>query len=444
MLPLADRSSDLLAAYTTLPGTAISLSSSNQLFHIAVVLPLPLPLLLPPSSAACSPRSRSRRCCCLPLPQRSLTAISTSHCNAQPSAAICPSAASSLLLPSSRCHLPFSLQPQRASLPAQCCQPLPQRSLAAISVPAPPLPLLPAAALPSPSPALCRSHTTLLPLSFPRCSGAGHTAAALHSSCPCFCLYYHPLPQLHDPSAAAAASVAAHATTIAPRDLAAPPVPPPSLPPLPLLHHCSSHPEAISLLNHCHFSSSLPPPLLPSPAPASLLPSRCCCSPQQGSTTPPEPSLPTHSSVAAASDRHILLKGHRLCCLAYHTAAFSSSSRTLLCRCLCPAALYLSFSFLLPSSPPAATTASFSPSAATTFMQPCPRQLGSLQPQPLPTPTLLLSSPCRASSSSTLAVVSIINAAASFAISAAPISTLPLPVTAALSHSRRRFAAFQR
>ncbi|RZS07580.1 hypothetical protein BHM03_00038440 [Ensete ventricosum] len=206
----------------------------------------------------------------------------------------------------------------------------------------------------------------------------------------------------------------------------------------------ATHPEAISLLNRCHFSSSLPPPLLPSPAPASLLPSRCCCSPQQGSTTPPEPSLPTHSSVAAASDRHILLKGHRLCCLAYHTAAFSSSSRTLLCRCLCPAALYLSFSFLLPSSPPAATTASFSPSAATTFMQPCPRQLGSLQPQPLPTPTLLLSSPCHASSSSTLAVVSIINAAASFAISAAPISTLPLPVTAALSHSRRRFAAFQR
>ncbi|RWW12018.1 hypothetical protein GW17_00024335 [Ensete ventricosum] len=115
----------------------------------------------------------------------------------------------------------------------------------------------------------------------------------------------------------------------------------------PLLRHRSSLPKAISLLNHYNISSSLLPPLV------------------------------VHSSVAIASDRHILLKGRHLCCLAYHNATFSSSnsSRTLLCnsRRLCPAALYLSFSLLLSSSSTTTTTTSFSPPAAIIVAQPYPR-----------------------------------------------------------------------
>ncbi|RWW11384.1 hypothetical protein GW17_00025010 [Ensete ventricosum] len=91
------------------------------------------PLLLPLSSTTCNPCSHSHHCCCLPLLHRSLTAISASHYNAQ----------TSTIRSNDHCHLHFSLQPQRASLPARYCQPLPQQSLATISVLVSLLPLLP-------------------------------------------------------------------------------------------------------------------------------------------------------------------------------------------------------------------------------------------------------------------------------------------------------------
>ncbi|RRT57478.1 hypothetical protein B296_00027619 [Ensete ventricosum] len=136
-----------------------------------------------------------------------------------------------------------------------------------------------------------------------------------------------------------------------------------------------------------------------------------------------------HNSVAAASDSHILLKGHHLYCLAYHSTAFNRSCALLYrSRRLYPAALYLFFSLLLSSSPITATTASFSPSVVIIVVQLYPRQLGSLQPRPLPTPTLSLSSPYRASSLLTMVAASVINVVASFAIISTPITMLPLPV----------------
>ncbi|RWW38928.1 hypothetical protein BHE74_00055791, partial [Ensete ventricosum] len=42
---------------------------------------------------------------------------------------------------------------------------------------------------------LYHSRKTLLPLCFPCCSNIDHTTTAFRSSCPCFCLYCHPLPQ---------------------------------------------------------------------------------------------------------------------------------------------------------------------------------------------------------------------------------------------------------
>ncbi|RWW79402.1 hypothetical protein BHE74_00012313, partial [Ensete ventricosum] len=136
-----------------------------------------------------------------------------------------------------------------------------------------------------------------------------------------------------------------------------------------------------------------------------------------------------HNSVAAASDSHILLKGHHLYCLAYHSTAFNRSCALLYrSRRLYPAALYLFFSLLLSSSPITTTTASFSPSVVIIVVQPYPQQLGSLQPRPLPTPTLSLSSPYRASSLSTMVAASVINVVASFAIVSTPITTLSLPV----------------
>ncbi|RWW12883.1 hypothetical protein GW17_00023438 [Ensete ventricosum] len=136
-----------------------------------------------------------------------------------------------------------------------------------------------------------------------------------------------------------------------------------------------------------------------------------------------------HNSVATAYDSHILLKGHHLYCLAYHSTAFNRSCALLYrSRRLYPAALYLFFSLLLSSSPITTTTASFSPSIVIIVVQPYPRQLGSLQPRPLPTLTLSLSSPYRASSLSTMVTASVINVVASFAIISTPITTLPLPV----------------
>ncbi|RWW26753.1 hypothetical protein BHE74_00016347 [Ensete ventricosum] len=109
---------------------------------------------------------------------------------------------------------------------------------------------------------------TLLSLSFPRCYGVGHTVAAFRSSRPYFCLYYHPLPQSCDPfcNNRNKRRCLRDQDRRSRRSLVA-------LPPLPLHHH-NSHPEAISLLTCYHISSSLPPPLLSLPTPASLLPSR--------------------------------------------------------------------------------------------------------------------------------------------------------------------------
>ncbi|RWV88650.1 hypothetical protein GW17_00049241, partial [Ensete ventricosum] len=165
--------------------------------------------------------------------------------------------------------------------------------------------------LPSPSPALYRNRTTLLPQSSPRCFGTGHTAVAFRSSRPASASTTILFLNRMIPSVVAATSVAVHATRIADLD---------------------------------------------------------------GIATPPEASLAAHNSVATASDRHIPLKGCRLHCLVYHSAAFNSSSnsRTLLYRNrrLYPVALYLSFSLLLPSSRTAATTASFSLLATVTIAQP--------------------------------------------------------------------------
>ncbi|RZR98498.1 hypothetical protein BHM03_00027855 [Ensete ventricosum] len=142
-----------------------------------------------------------------------------------------------------------------------------------------------------------------------------------------------------------------------------------------------------------------------------------------------------HNSVTATSDRHILLKGHCLYCLAYHNTTFSNnSSRALLFRnrCLCPATLYLSFSLILLSSLTTTTIAFFSPPTLKIVMQPCPQQPWVTTASTVPTLTLLLFRPCCASSSSTLVVASIINASISFAIVAAPILMMLLPFTIAL------------
>ncbi|RZR73354.1 hypothetical protein BHM03_00023123 [Ensete ventricosum] len=81
----------------------------------------------------------------------------------------------------------------------------------------------------------------------------------------------------------------------------------------------SSSPIAVISLSHCCH----PLPVEPNASVVAL-----------GSAISPKPSLAVHSSIAAASDCHILLKGCHLYCLAYHNAAFSSSnsSRTLLSR----------------------------------------------------------------------------------------------------------------
>ncbi|RRT37105.1 hypothetical protein B296_00023036 [Ensete ventricosum] len=249
--------------------------------------------------------------------------------------------------------------------------------------------------LPLPSPTLYRSRTNLLPLSFPHCSDVSHTIAVFRSnrsgSASTTLLFLNRMIIPHRVSASPIhifllqlpTLIAWHSLQLPqPRDLAAPPTPPPLLPSLPLLRHRSSHLEAISLLNHRHISSSLPPPLLLLPAPASLLPSRYCYSPKQGSATLPEPSLAVHSSVTATFDRHILLKGRRLYCLAYHSIAFSRSNCAFLYRShyLDPTTLYLSFNLLLSSSPTAATTTFFSPPAATIVAQLVLDSLGLLQP----------------------------------------------------------------
>ncbi|RRT52790.1 hypothetical protein B296_00025090 [Ensete ventricosum] len=181
---------------------------------------------------------------------------------------------------------------------------------------------------------------------------------------------------------------------------------------------CTTLPASIAVISRCHLcpsvatsptsqcsaaitiSSPLSQPHDPAAAVLSPLfrhrPHRCCLSlqppcfclyyhplpqshdPFRRIATPLEASLAAHNSVATASDRHIPLKGCRLRCLVYHSAAFNSSSNshTLLYRNrrLYPVALYLSFSLLLPSSRTAATTASFSLLATITIAQPCPRQ----------------------------------------------------------------------
>ncbi|RRT53459.1 hypothetical protein B296_00019845 [Ensete ventricosum] len=182
-------------------------------------------------------------------------------------------------------------------------------------------------------------------------------------------------------------------------------MPPPSLPPLPLLRHRSSHPKAISLFNCSHISSSLPPPLLSLPT---LLPcSLAAAATQKVSTMLLEPSLVMHNSVDVAFDHHILLKGRHFCYLAYHSTLHSVTIAAAM-----PSSTVAVASVPLPST---------SPSAFYCHL---------LRPLPPPLPFLHRHT-FRASSSLTLAVVSVINVVASFAVAAAPISMLPLPVTIA-------------
>ncbi|RZR92336.1 hypothetical protein BHM03_00020608 [Ensete ventricosum] len=68
-----------------------------------------------------------------------------------------------------------------------------------------------------PSPALCHSRTTLLSLSFPRCSGTGYTATAFHSNRPCFYLYVIVFLNREDSPTTIAPSTTSNVTTI-PRD----------------------------------------------------------------------------------------------------------------------------------------------------------------------------------------------------------------------------------
>ncbi|RWW44782.1 hypothetical protein BHE74_00049431 [Ensete ventricosum] len=232
-----------------------------------------------------------------------------------------------------------------------------------------PLPSLPAVVLSLLQPHffLCRSRTTLLSLSFPRCSGAGHIAApaALASTSTTILFLNRVIP-----SAVVAASVADHATRIA----------------------ATQKPSASSTTT----TSLLPCILLccrrQRPLPCSLAAAAAAL--QQGSATPPEPSLAVHNSV-----------------LLHITATSYSKAAPPLSRCPLP--------LLQPS------TTVFSDRCHHRFLLSTGSDnsrslvldsLGSLQPPSLPTSTLSLSSSCHASSSSTLVVASVINAVAYFSI----------------------------
>ncbi|RWW87367.1 hypothetical protein BHE74_00003812 [Ensete ventricosum] len=80
------------------------------------------------------------------------------------------------------------------TLDSRCC-PLPSLPTSVLSLLQLPFFLCPT----SLSLAYYRSRMTMLSLSFPHYFGVCHTNVAFCYSCPCFYLYYHPLPQLCDP-----------------------------------------------------------------------------------------------------------------------------------------------------------------------------------------------------------------------------------------------------